>query len=245
MSHEPRQSVRKRVFRYLLKGTTDILFPNVCLCCARETLSPDRHICSFCLNEKFEYANPENRLSSSGILLPEGVAVQHALWRYDKGGDLQDLLHRLKYRHLAGIGYQTGQLLAKSLESHPVLHALVRGKNRLLVPVPLHFLQFYRRGYNQALFIAAGIQSEIKIPICNTGDIIRHKLTRSQTGFDLGERLRNVNNTFKVQRQPSFRDKIVFVVDDVFTTGATTFEISGELLSAGARKVVIVTVAQA
>ena len=245
MSHKQQYLVRQGSWRLLLRGVTEILFPNICLCCSRETVEPDCQICSFCLNEKFEDANPKNAISSSGIILPEGVAVQHALWRYDKGGELQGLLHRLKYEHLVGIGYQAGKIVAKRIQSHPVLRSLIQQKNTLLVPVPLHYLRFIRRGYNQAFFIAAGLQREFSIPICDAGDVVRRKNTPSQTGFDLGERLRNVRGAFEVHRKTKFRGRVVFVVDDVITTGATTLELSKELLTAGVSRVVILTVAQA
>ncbi|MDX1617775.1 MAG: hypothetical protein R3224_03250, partial [Balneolaceae bacterium] len=137
-------------------GIKAILFPNVCVCCGCEITSKERQICSFCLNDRFEEANPTLRLSSSNALLPEGVLAQHALWRFDKETALQDLLHLLKYERLAGIGTQLGNQLGQSLRKHPVIAGLIDRNETVLVPVPLHFLKFMRRGFNQAFLIAAG-----------------------------------------------------------------------------------------
>ncbi|MDZ7690131.1 MAG: ComF family protein [Balneolaceae bacterium] len=231
----------------ITSGLAGIVFPDVCICCGLEVTDAGKMICTFCLLERFEDANPENRLQSAAELLPEGVSAQHALWRFDKGGVLQDLMHKLKYERLTDIGRQMGRQLARRTIEHPRIASKVdqyRG-NALLVPVPLHYRKQRQRGYNQAFVIAEGMEQVMNMPICSIKDVVRQKNTKSQTGFDLQKRNANMKNAFSVNNPARFSNKLVILVDDVFTTGSTSFELSGELLSAGASEVIILTVAEA
>lgn len=233
----------------LIIGLTGIVFPNVCVCCGLEVPEQEQLICSFCLLERFKDANPDHKMQSTAELLPEGVTAQHALWQFDKGGVLQDLMHQLKYEQLTGAGRQMGHQLANRTLKHPRLAELLRryGEHAIIVPVPLHYLKQVKRGYNQARVIAEGLQEQLDTPVSLSAadDVVRRKNTKSQTGFSLQQRNANMKNAFIVENPARFSQKLAVVVDDVFTTGATSFELAGELLSAGASEVIILTIAQA
>lgn len=230
----------------VIEGLASVAFPHVCICCGMETTEKERHICSFCKDERFEPANPQYRMSSSGAILPQGVCLQHALWLFDKGGMLQHLMHYLKYERLTTIGSELGRMLGRSLGRHPGIQDLLSDRGKvLLVPVPLHFLKFRKRGFNQAFMIAQGVQEVLNIPICDLKSVIRKKNTRSQTGFTIKKRISNIKDAFRVRDPKSFNSKSIIIVDDVFTTGSTTFELAGQLRRAGCAEIVIGTVAQA
>ncbi len=229
-----------------IKGFTQIIFPNVCVCCGRENTQAQRQLCSFCLKDRFEDANPENERVSSDVLLPEGIFVQHALWQFDKGGDLQNLLHKLKYERLTTIGVDLGRKLGQRVSRHPLLVNLFKEHEAVVLPVPLHYLKRRYRGFNQAFKLAQGFQEQWQdMQICKIGDVVRTKNTRSQTGFSLEKRLKNMENAFTIKNSNAVRNKLVVIIDDVFTTGATTFELSQALKKAGAGPIIILTVAQA
>lgn len=225
------------------KGLQSIIFPNVCVCCGIQVTDKERHICSFCLNSRFESAGEMDN-EGSELVLPEGVVAQHALWKFDKGGKLQQLLHYLKYDHLTKIGEEMGEKLALELKKRSDIMRRVDA-SAVLVPVPLHYLKFRKRGFNQAFTIAKGIQRVMEIPICDIKSVVRTRNTRTQTGFSLQKRIENVQNAFTVRNSAEFKDRFVIIVDDVFTTGATTFELASVLDKAGAASAAIVTAAQA
>jgi ComF family protein len=229
-----------------LNGFKRVVFPNVCVCCGREHTEQQRQICSFCLRDRFEDGNPQNKNVSSDSLLPNGIAVQHALWQFDKGGDLQNLLHQLKYERLTTVGRDLGRALGRRVQKHPHIEELLGDHKSVIVPVPLHYLKFRYRGFNQAFKLAQGFQ-EIwdEIPICAIDDIVRIKNTRSQTGFSLDKRLTNMQEAFKVNNTTLINNRLCVIIDDVFTTGATTFELADTLKEAGAGSAIILTVAQA
>lgn len=234
------------IIQNVKKGFARIAFPNVCVCCGRENTQQQRQLCSFCLKDRFEDANPENKCVSSDTLLPEGIVVQHALWKFDKGGDLQDLLHKLKYERLTTIGIDLGRKLGQRVAQHPFLVDLFTKHNAVILPVPLHYLKYRYRGFNQAFKLAQGFQDEWQdMPIAKMEDVARTKNTSSQTGFSLEKRLENMEGAFKVKNKALMEDKLIVIIDDVFTTGATTFELSETLRQAGSGNIVILTIAQA
>lgn len=236
----------KHVFESITKGLSGIVFPRVCVCCGRENTGQQRQLCPFCLNDRFEDANPDNERSSSDILLPDGVLAQQALWSFDKGGVLQELMHLLKYERLTTVGIDLGRKLGERIRKHPLLnHTLVQGPISIL-PVPLHYLKYRYRGFNQAFKIALGFQQVWpQIPICDIKSVVRIKNTRTQTGFTLEKRLRNIEDAFSVNNPSMVSDHLVVIIDDVFTTGATTFELAQTVLASGASAIIILTVAQA
>lgn len=228
--------------KVLKEGFSEVLFPTVCVICGLRLSKTELNICSECVRSKFELANFEGKQISSDTLLPEGVILQHALWNFDKGGFLQDILHDLKYKRLTGIGDDLGVALGRNVLKNSYFKF---DKKAMLVPVPLHPKKRKLRGFNQARHIAEGISRVTKIPICDQSDAIRIKNTQTQTGFTLEMRKQNINEAFQIEEKSSIRGKICVIVDDVFTTGATAFELAKVLLNAGAYKIMIITVAQA
>lgn len=233
-------------FSFIAQHLGYIAFPNVCVCCGRENTNQQQQICSFCLRNRFEDANPENEMASGDSLLPDGIKFQQALWNFDKNGDLQHLLHQLKYHRLTTIGRDLGQRLGERVSEHDSISRLLRHNNTILVPVPLHYIKYRYRGFNQAFEIACGFESVwSNTNICGMDDIVRTKNTRTQTGFSLQERLKNMERAFKLRSPSIFDNKMVVIIDDVFTTGATTFELAQTILQASAAGVGILTIAQA
>ena len=234
------------LIKQISEGISRIVFPNVCACCGHENTQQKRQICSFCLHDRFEDANPDNERVSSDSLLPDGIAAQQALWQFDKGGDLQHLLHQLKYDRLTTIGIDLGRRLGQRIRKTPRLVRLFKEHDTIILPVPLHPKKFRSRGFNQAFKLAQGFGEVWQgIPICEVSDVVRTKNTVSQTGFSLEKRLENMENAFEVRNVEAVRERVVVIIDDVFTTGATTFELSQAAMEAGAGPVVILTIAQA
>ena len=226
----------------LKQGFTEVIFPHVCLICGNKLSKSEQFICPVCVRDRFELANLEGKQVSSDTFLPEGIALQHALWNFDKGGFLQDLLHSLKYHRLTGLGIDLGIALGINAKKNPFFKS---NEDSLLIPVPLHFKKKRIRGYNQARFIAKGVQIATKINLCSSLDVIRIKNTRTQTGYSLNMRRENIKGAFEVINEIQIREKECIIVDDVFTTGATAFELADTLINSGASKVLIITVAQA
>lgn len=115
----------------------------------------------------------------------------------------------------------------------------------LLIPVPLHWRRLVRRKYNQSALLAYSISAQTKIP-CAIGLLQRVKPTPPQMRLDRQTRLRNVRKAFAVPlaAEADIKDKIVVLVDDVITTGATVDACAQVLKKAGAKEVRVLTLAR-
>lgn len=225
-------------------GLLEIVFPKVCVVCGHSLSASEKVVCVECLSTKFEQTFPKGPVTSEGIILPEGIQIQHALWNFDKGGYLQELLHQLKYHRITGVGVDIGRQLAKSMQQNPLLEEFIQLDHNLL-PVPLHFRKLRVRGYNQAFYIARGISDVTQAEILPKKTVLRIKNTMTQTGFSLEKRRNNIEGAFKVSSPDEIKGKNIIIVDDVFTTGSTSFELASVLKASNCEKIAIVTIAQA
>lgn len=230
------------MLKTLLSDLSEIVFPKICFTCKSALQAPYQHICEWCLLHQFPEANPEYRKSAASEFLPERIQFQHALWRFDKGGYLQDLLHTLKYDNLPGIGVDMGRELGNSLKNHPDFPLF---QDARLMPVPLHPAKERKRGYNQARAIADGVSEATGLPVIRPQTVTRRKNTQTQTGFSLQERRENINQAFFVTELFSVVITPMIIIDDVFTTGATVFELAATFGKFSPHPIAVATVAQA
>jgi ComF family protein len=115
-----------------------------------------------------------------------------------------------------------------------------------VVPVPLHPWRRLTRGFNQA----ADLASSLDLPVVHA--LWRIRATAPQTGLTGVRRRRNVRNAFTISPLLSTRvryrmlsDRIVVLVDDVRTTGATLDACARVLKEAGVSEVRALTLALA
>lgn len=216
---------------------SDVVFPAVCACCGESVMDRDQSICMSCLKTRFEPAG----FDRDGIL-PEAVLFKLSLWSFDKYGYLQNLLHKLKYDHCTSIGKQLGREAGRMLNSSGVIE---QPEDWRLLAVPLHNKRYRKRGYNQSMEIAKGVAYSTKIKLLNEKAVTRVKHTKTQTGLNSTERTNNISDAFKIKHLTLIRDAKILLIDDVFTTGATTFELARTIKTVSGYSGGILTIAQA
>jgi len=160
----------------------------------------------------------------------------------------RELIHTLKYGKLMAAAEPLASVLAEYL-SASISNFELEISNYIILPIPLHPRRERERGFNQALVLAELLKgkSEIlrEIPIL-TGVLVRIKPTLSQTKRKGREgREENVRNCFGVLKPELISGKDIFLVDDVFTSGATMREAVRVLKSAGAGKITALAAARA
>jgi predicted amidophosphoribosyltransferase len=147
---------------------------------------------------------------------------------------------------MRGTGVELGRLLGKDFldRSVPQLGSLNVFKNPVLIPIPLHKKKLRKRGFNQSEAIAEGIGRETDWPVISDS-AKRIKRTTTQTGLNAAQRSANLKGAFSIRAELLPDRATPMIVDDVFTTGTTTFELSSALEKAGFSPSVIITVARA
>ena len=152
-------------------------------------------------------------------------------------GPLRTAVAELKYRGRRRIA---GRLAALLLE-RPEVEELLQGA--ALVPVPLHPRRRAERGYNQAELLARALAARSAAALA-PALVIRRRDTPRQTGLSAALRRRNVRGAFAVPRPERVRGRILVLVDDVYTTGATLRACAEALRRAGAAEVRVLTLAR-
>lgn len=136
-----------------------------------------------------------------------------------------------------------GKLMAKMLALK--INNEIENKNitkpDYLIPVPLHSNRFDTRGFNQSEDICVDLSKHLNIPV-DRQSLQRKIDTPSQTTLSKKERQHNLHKAFHIQK--SFNGKVVALIDDVITTGATVEHLSTLLRGAGAKEVYVWSLAK-
>lgn len=225
-----------------------------CAVCARVLERPlDGAVCETCWNAVAGTV-PVRRMSRV-------VACAAAIGEYD--GVLREIIHALKYDGRRSVAPRLASLMA--LHGAEVLNGA-----DALVPVPLHPARQRERGFNQAEDLARGIglpvarllrrarstAPQVDLPASQRQRNVRHAFKAVDTGNGRGtrasrraipsahaaERLRR--STWLPPRASRIEGRILVLVDDVTTTGATLEACARELKRAGAKEVRALTAAR-
>ena len=113
----------------------------------------------------------------------------------------------------------------------------------LIIPVPLHLKRLQKRGFNQALLLARALYPH-QHQLIDFKVLERHRYTEPQTGMSGKIRRRNLKNAFRIKDEEIVKGKRVLLIDDVFTTGTTVNECAKVLKKAGAKEVLVLTMAR-
>lgn len=220
------------------KAVLDVVFPPLCLNCrAYLGQANGKVICGPCLN-KIAVNKTLFRPEADFIL---GAATDYS----DKL--VQALIHVFKYQFLTAVREPLGEILSRYLKISSLGDFLSRNRDRcLILPIPLHPLKEKRRGFNQAELLAEEISLRFNLPM-ETKLLARIKKTREQAKLKNNEeRLENLKGGFKIIDSPTkLKEKIIVLVDDVYTSGSTMKEARRTLKRAGAHRVLGLVVARA
>lgn len=219
----------------------NLFFPDNCSACGNPLVAQEKVICMSCLfklpktNFHLQDENPISRIFWGRVRLETATSFLF----FNKGGNVQELIHQLKYRGKKNVGRFLGKSFGTDLSKSQLFNSV-----DCIVPVPLHPKKEKKRGFNQSLVISEGISEAIQKPVLND-NLIRLVHTSTQTKKSRYSRWENVKDVFGITSPDLLEKKHVLLVDDVLTTGATLESCAQKILQIEGAKVSIATLAYA
>ncbi len=225
----------------IFNNTLHLFYPHLCTGCGSDLLQQDNLLCLHCINNlpHTNFAQHNNNPVEKIFWGRIPITAAHSEFYFAKEFLIQQLIHQLKYKNNAAIGFYLGQLMGKTLSASNRFNNI-----DYLIPLPLYPDKEHKRGYNQAAIICNGMSDVMSIPVLN-GNVIRQKFTETQTRKHRTERWENVEGSFKIKNAETLKGKNILLVDDVITTGATLEACGSVVLQTEVAKLYIAALAHA
>jgi ComF family protein len=222
-----------------LDSLKKLVYPELCMSCMNRQPVLNDVLCVHC-DAQLSPCNFESlkdnlihwRLGSR--LLPTWAS---AYIYFKTGNTAQTLLHRLKYTGKQEIGSVFGERHGQLIVGHS---DYIRPD--YIIPVPLHSKRLHQRGYNQSAVYAHGLNAYLSSEV-REDLLIRNRYTETQTSKSRIDRIRNVDDAFRVKDPHRLEGKLLLLVDDVFTSGATLESCAIPLLQIPGIQLAIATLA--
>ncbi len=158
---------------------------------------------------------------------------------FEKGNNIREAIHLFKYQNYGTLATHLAFIYALELKKANWFEDI-----DLIVPVPIHWLKKFKRGYNQSLLIAKGLSKATGITI-NPDLITNSKQRESQTKKNFFERSQNVQSGIRAKQKAKHKFKHILVVDDVLTSGSTITATAKALESISEVKISILVIGYA
>jgi len=232
----------KQSATFALQGLNQLLWPVVCTNCGESICETDANLCKSCWDELLACAGADycrrcgkdvSQFALLGGGCPDCQGKEVHFDQIARSGVYEDALRKMILSFKKGrteLDSVLGFLADSALQGSSFVNAI-----ELFVPVPLHWSRRLVRGYNQSQVLT----KKLKHPTAKIStELVRIRRTKSQTAMaSPAARAKNVAGAFAVRRRHQFAGRVLCLVDDIKTTGATLNECAKTLKDAGASKV--------
>ncbi len=227
----------------------DIALPPLCLSCG-QGVEAHGALCGTCWTAMafieapfcpvsgvpFPFDPGPGIVSAAALASPPPYARARAVMRYSD--ESARLVHRFKYSDRMEAAPAFARWMARAGAE------LLEGAD-FIAPVPLHRRRLFSRRFNQSAELARRISHLSAVAF--VPDLLeRVRATRPQVGLSGAARRRNVAGAFRLRARARelVKGRIVVIVDDVITTGATVEACARVLKAAGTREVRVLCLAR-
>jgi ComF family protein len=228
------------------RAALDLVLPPRCPGCG-EIVDGDDRFCATCFADLHFLGAPQcavcgdpliheaDAAAQCGACLAERPPYKRARAALAYGGAARTVVLALKHGRRLPLARLMARAMLRAAGPLP--------DDALIVPVPSHRWRLWQRGFNQAAVIARQMALQSSKPLA-VDALERTKPTASTKGMTRQQRRRNAQGAFRVARPDLVRDRVILLVDDVMTTGATVSACAVKLNRAGARHVEVLTFAR-
>lgn len=227
----------------LFKFVKDLIFPAQCLGCSRI----ESVLCRSCLT--LLPPIPKQRCAGCESVNYSGKTCSQCLFNdfpldgllisalYEEHKTIAKMICALKYRNCREFVPFLGQRLATCITKFVLknyLHPLMSPCNKIVfIPIPLSRKKLRRRGFNQTEFLAEYIFTELEhypsysaLFMLEKNVLFRKNQSHAQVSSNRVERFESSHGAFYLNEGLIFNKSpcSIFLIDDVYTTGATMTE---------------------
>ena len=231
-----------------IKSLKDFIYPHSCLgCCAY--LTDLSGLCGICA-KKLDYIIDNycfhcglpfelqigNRLNcASCFKTPPQYQQARSIFHYCDA--IKNLILQLKYAD----SHYIVPFLARQMTTYIYANQIDAD---YMIPVPSHYQKLWQRTYNPIAILVDEMHKINQMPVLMRG--LKRIKNVSQKGATKIQRENHLNNAFVAPDfiKPIIKDKIILLIDDVMTTGATLNACTKALYKAGVKSVTILTLAR-
>lgn len=177
------------------------------------------------------------------VTSPVSAGGGHACVSYNAVA--QAVIFAFKYGGRSEIGDKISEIMYDRMAAEYGADALA-GMYDMVVPVPIYREKKKRRGFNHADIMAEGFAERAGLRY-EADLLVRTRETQPMKGLGRDERRANISGAFGIRqrRLEALKGAKVLLVDDIYTTGATTGEIRSLLERNGAAKTEVLAFAAA
>lgn len=205
----------------LKNGVLDAVFPNgfCCIFCGVDI--PEGDVCTAC--QKLDIFNTSNRCTICDTPIKDGnIICDHCKTNkraFHKAycpllyeGNVRSSILKLKSDGAKYLAAPFARLIYNRLQEEKVDFDII-------VPVPSHSKTIKKRGYNPTKVLADELSKLCGKQVCDV--LVKTTLTKNQKFLNFSERQTNLENTLTLADSKAIKGKVVLLVDDIITTGAT------------------------
>lgn len=222
----------------------DLLYPDLCLLCGAVVSGTPGFrvpVCRPCLSRLRPITG--RRCTVCGVALISeaetctrcrqlsfAFSAHRAVFMYQ--GPIRELLFYYKFKSRRRLGPLFAGLLPKPGPAERI---------DFIIPVSSGLRSLRQRGFNHVLRLARLLSRLWGVPVL---DCLGRKRGKAQKSLNLAERMANIQGLFFIKKGLTrCAGKSAFLLDDIFTTGATAHECAGVLKRHGVRTVYVGTIA--
>lgn len=192
------------------------IYPKRCLCCD-EILEYNELMCQICKGQL------------------EEIKIQNKIAPYAYQTPIKEAIHEYKFNSCLDKGVGFTILLIDWINENNIMEDV-----DLISYVPMRNWDEIIRGYNQTQILAEYLSANYKIPYILAARKL--KATKKQHDLNQAERQKNLIGAYGHNMEEDITDKVILVVDDVSTTGATQRELTKAILEGGAKQVKFISI---
>lgn len=227
----------------MLRDFVNLFFPKVCAACDCVLQTHEDTICTDCRID-LPLTNDHERKENEVFRTFRGrlnVQLTSALFYFEKGGPIQEMIHDLKYRGNQDVASSLGNWHAQLL-----MDVGWHDQIEVIIPVPIHAQRLRHRGFNQVTNYAKAFANSFEKPM-DEKLILRKSATKTQVFKNRLARTevteKNYFLSLPTNLLRSYEGKHFLLVDDILTTGVTLETCAKQLLQIPGAKVSIACMA--